>query len=108
MVAQRGDDGPGRTRHTWRIAGIVAIVLLVIGLGAGALYYTSRPNSPSYQIGACVQHSGDKVVAASCSTPGSYKIVSKVTDPAACPNAKDPYVSLDNDKTIYCLAPTQQ
>jgi hypothetical protein len=96
---------PGPRRRT-RTAGIVAIIVIVIGLAAGALYYTSRPNAPSYQIGSCVQHSGEKVNGAACTAPNSFKIVSKVSDPNACPNAKDPYLYLGNDKsTVYCLAP---
>jgi hypothetical protein len=98
---------PGPRRRT-RTAGIVAIVVIVIGLAAGALYYTSRPNAPSYQIGSCVQHSGDKVNGAACTAPNSFRIVSKVSDPGACPNANDPYLYLDNNKsTVYCLAPNQ-
>jgi hypothetical protein len=96
---------PGPRRRT-RTAGIVAIVVIVIGLAAGALYYTSRPNAPSYQIGSCVQHSGEKVNGSACTAPNSFKIVSKVSDPGACPKANDPYLYLGNDKsTVYCLAP---
>ena len=96
---------PAPRRRT-RTAGIVAIVVIVIGLAAGALYYTSRPNAPSYQIGSCVQHSGEKVNGSACTAPNSFKIVSKVSDPSACPNANDPYLYLGNDKsTVYCLAP---
>jgi hypothetical protein len=102
-------DGPGRAaqpRRRARTVGIVALVVIVIGLAAGALYYTSRPNAPSYQIGACVQHTGEKVNGSACTAPNSFKIVSKVSDPNACPNANDPYLYLDNDKsTVYCLSP---
>ncbi|HKE67066.1 MAG TPA: hypothetical protein VKB59_20790 [Micromonosporaceae bacterium] len=104
-LAPRPDGAHQSTRRWPRTVAVVAVVLLVIGLGAGALYYTSRPNAPTYEIGACVTHSGDKVVAAACSAPESYKIVSKVSDPSACPDTKNPYVSVNNDKTIYCLAP---
>ncbi len=109
-----GDGGaPGadirpvpQPRRWTRTAGIVAIVVIVIGLAAGALYYTSRPNAPSYQIGSCVQHSGEKVNGSACTAPNSFKIVSKVSDPSACPKANDPYLYLGNDKsTVYCLAP---
>jgi hypothetical protein len=103
------DVGPAPEPRRWtRTAGIIAIVVIVIGLAAGALYYTSRPNAPSYQIGSCVQHSGEKVNGSACTAPNSFKIVSKVSDPSACPNANDPHLYLDNDKsTIYCLAPNQ-
>jgi hypothetical protein len=105
-----GDIASVRTPgHRRRTAGIVAIVVLVIGLGAGALYYTSRPNPPSYQIGSCVQHSGDKVIGSSCNAPNSFKIVSKVTDASACSNTNDPYLYVGSDKsTVYCLSPTQR
>ena len=99
------DEAEGPRRLRGRTIGIVAIIVVVIALLAGALYYTSRPNAPTYKIGACVLHSGDKVVGASCSMAGAFKIVSKVTDPSACPDTKNPYVSVD--KTVYCLAPVQ-
>lgn len=106
-VAPGADIKPApEPRRRTRTAGIVAIVVIVIGLAAGALYYTSRPNAPSYQIGSCVQHSGEKVNGSACTAPDSFKIVSKVSDPSACPNANDPYLYLGSDKsTIYCLAP---
>lgn len=107
--ASPATDGPGRAaepRRRARMVGIVALVVIVIGLAAGALYYTSRPNAPSYQIGACVQHTGEKVNGSACTAPNSFKIVSKVSDPNACPNANDPYLYLDSDKsTVYCLSP---
>jgi len=99
------DEAGGPRRLRGRTIGIIAIIVVVVALLAGALYYTSRPNAPTYKIGACVQHDGDKVVGASCSMAGAFKIVSKVTDPSACPDTKNPYVSVD--KTIYCLAPVQ-
>ena len=101
------DIGPApEPRRRTRTAGIVAIVVIVIGLAAGALYYTSRPNAPSYKIGSCVQHSGENVNGSACTAPNSFKIVSKVSDPSACPNSNDPYLYLGNDKsTVYCLAP---
>lgn len=81
--------------------GYIAIALLVVLLGAGALYYTSRPNPPTYDVGNCVKESNGKAAEVPCSESDAYQIVSKVSDPSHCPDAKQPYATIDG--SILCL-----
>jgi hypothetical protein len=91
-----------------KIFGWVLLAVVILGIAATALWYTSRPNPPSYAIGSCVQKSGDGAVAVSCSAPNAYKIVLKVTDHTACPDQNNPYITLTGSTpTVYCLAPAQ-
>ncbi len=87
-----------------RVIGYVSIALLVVLLGAGALYYTARPEPPTYKVGTCVREDGGKAVEAACSETGAYRIVSKVSDHAKCPNADQPYATLPGG-SVLCLKP---
>lgn len=100
---ESGGKGNGLKLFGW-----IALAVVIVLLGAGALWWSSRPNSPSYTIGSCVQKSGDGAVEVSCGAPNAYRIVSKVTDHSACPDQDNPYITLTGDTpTVYCLAPAQ-
>lgn len=84
--------------------GYIAIAVLVVALGAGALYYTSRPNPPEYKVGSCVQESGGKAAEVSCSESGAFRIVSRVSDHAQCPDPAQPYATLSSGgNSVLCL-----
>jgi hypothetical protein len=105
-----GAQAAPHPRRPWRIVGYIAIALLVVALGAGALYYTSRPNAPTFKVNECVQRSGDGAIAASCSAPGAYRVVSRVANRAQCPDKSQPYVLLQNvdpATAVVCLRPAR-
>jgi hypothetical protein len=81
--------------------GSIALALFVVLLGAGALYYTSRPNPPTYDVGSCVQESGGKADPVACSDPDAYQIISKQHDHSQCPDPNQPYATRNG--TVLCL-----
>ncbi len=106
--AQHPDGLSGRSGLPWKAIGYAAIALLVIALGAGALYYTSRPNAPTFKVNECVHESSGGAVAVACSSPGAFRIVSRVSDAAKCPDANQPHVKIDKADpatSIACLKP---
>ena len=91
--------GRGRKRFTY-----IAVTLLVIIAGIGALYYTSRTDPP--KVGDCVTQSGASSRIVACGTKGSYQVISQVSDVSKCPDPKQP--SLVGDKgVVFCLRPQQ-
>lgn len=81
--------------------GYIALALFIVLLGAGALYYTSRPNPPTYDVGSCVQESGGKADPVSCSDPDAYQILSKQHDRSQCSDPNQPYATLNG--SVLCL-----
>jgi hypothetical protein len=98
-------SGGGR----WKKFGYIGVAIAVIGAGAYALYYTSRPNPPSFAVGSCLTEGGDgKPATASCSTAGAYQVVSRVADHAQCPDPNEQYIQLtggDAATRVVCLKP---
>jgi hypothetical protein len=81
--------------------GWIGLTLLIVLLAAGALYYTSRPNPPTYDVGTCVRESGGKAAATPCSDSSAYQIVSKVNNRSQCPDPKAPYATISG--RVLCL-----
>jgi hypothetical protein len=101
-------DMPSQPRSKLRLIGYVAIVVAVIALGVGALYYTSRSSPPA--VGSCVKQSGTSAVNVSCSVPGAFKVVKSVTTASACPDyLNEPSLTYESGgkTTVLCLEQTK-
>jgi collagen type III alpha len=91
-------------KNKLRLVGYLAIVVVVIALGVGALYYTSRTSPP--KVGSCVRQSGTGAVNVSCSAPGAYEVVKSVTDNTLCPDyLNEPSLTYESGgkTTVLCL-----
>jgi hypothetical protein len=101
-------DMSSQPRSKLRLVGYVAIVVAVIALGVGALYYTSRSSPPA--VGTCVKQSGTSAVNVSCSVPGAFKVVKSVTTASACPDyLNEPSLTYESGgkTTVLCLEQTK-
>jgi hypothetical protein len=101
---------PAEPKSRLRIIGYIAIAVLVIGLGAGALYYTSRTSPPA--VGSCVKKQANSTaINVTCSTPGAYKVVKAATKASDCPDyLNEPSLSYESGgkTTILCLQPASK
>jgi hypothetical protein len=93
------------------VIGVVIAAVAVLALaGAGVVYFLSSSGSSSFAVNSCVKKSGDKAESVSCSTTGSYQIVSKVSSPSQCPDQGQPYVVLQEKgkaDQVLCLKPSK-
>ncbi|HEY2795634.1 MAG TPA: hypothetical protein VGJ28_24950 [Micromonosporaceae bacterium] len=91
-------------KNRLRLVGYLAIVVVVIALGVGALYYTSRTSPP--KVGSCVKQSGTGAVNVACSAPGAYQVVKSVSDNSLCPDyLNEPSLTYESGgkTTVLCL-----
>ncbi|MBT8224973.1 MAG: hypothetical protein HKP61_11695 [Dactylosporangium sp.] len=91
---------------------VVAAVLVVLAAGgAGVMLYLNGKSDVTFAINSCVKKSGDTAVSAKCSEEGSYKVVTKTTAQANCPDQEQPSVFIERDggKTeVFCLRPANE
>jgi len=112
----RYEEGPGgappeRKSRRGLIIGVVVAVVAVLVLGAVGFFFLVSSNSGSnFAVNSCVRRSGDKAESVTCSTSGSFKIVSKVGSPSQCPDQQQPYVVLQEkgkSDQVLCLKPAK-
>src|SRR5436305_607484 len=106
--------GVGRARSRGRrglIIGVAVGVIVVLALGAvGVFYVLSAGSSNSFAVNSCVRKARDKAESVSCSTAGSFRVVSKVNTPTQCPDQGQPYVVLQQkgkSDQVLCLKPAK-
>jgi hypothetical protein len=97
---------PASPRRGLKITAYIAIALLAVGLGAAALYYTSRTDPP--KVGTCVEHSTNGAVPVSCSVDDAYKVGPKVSSVSDCPdylNQPSLTYTQSGKDVVLCLQP---
>jgi hypothetical protein len=97
---------PIQPRSKFRIVGYIVIVLAIVGLGAGALWYTSRTDPPA--VGTCVAQSGDVAIGAPCSQGGAFRVTKSVSDVSQCTDyLNQPSLSYTSSgkQIVLCLEP---
>ncbi len=110
---QAGPGGPPPQQKSRRglIISVVVAAVAVLALAAvGVTYFMSSKGGSNFAVDSCVRKSGDKAESVSCSTSGSYKIVSKVGSPSQCPDQAQPYVVLQEKgkgDQVLCLKPAK-
>lgn len=88
------------------VAGIV-LVLVIAGIAIAAL---GSGGGSQFEVGSCVKQAGDQAKPVSCSTQGSYTIVSKVDSQDKCPDKGQPFAILQrkgSSDQVLCLKPTR-
>ncbi len=108
---QAGGPPPEQKSKRGLIIGVVVATIAVLVLAAVAVtYFLSSKSGSSFAVNSCVRRSGDKAESVSCSTAGSFKIVSKVGSPSQCPDQQQPYVVLQEKgkaDQVLCLKPAK-
>ncbi len=97
---------PIERRSKFRVVGYIVIVLAIVGLGAGALWYTSKTDPPA--VGTCVAQSGNVAIGAPCSQAGTYRVMKSVSDVSQCNDyLNQPSLSYTSGgkQVILCLEP---
>lgn len=82
----------------------VAVLLLVVPLGI--VWLVTQPgNTFNPKVGDCVKQSGNQALAADCSEPGAYTIVSRVDNKDKCPDPNQPHVMMPGGgaEKVLCL-----
>jgi len=106
-----GAPEPPKKSKRGLIIGIVIAAVVVLALAAGGItYLLSSKSTSTFAVNSCVKRSGDKAETVSCSTAGSYQIVSKVGSPSQCPDQGQPYVVLQEKgkaDQVLCLKPSK-
>ena len=110
--APGGPGGPPPTKSKrGLIIGVVIAAVAVLALaGVGVTWMLSSKSSNNFAVNSCVKRSGDKAESVSCSTAGSFQIVSKVGSPGQCPDQAQPYVVLQEkgkSDQVLCLKPSK-
>jgi hypothetical protein len=103
-----GGPPPAKSRRGLIIGVVIAAVAVLALAAAGVTWLLSSKSGNNFAVNSCVKRSGDKAESTSCSTSGSYQIVSKVGSPSQCPDQAQPYVVLqEKGKTdqVLCLKP---
>jgi hypothetical protein len=105
-----GGPPPAKSKRGLIIGVVIAAVAVLALAAVGVTWMLSSKSSNNFAVNSCVKRSGDKAETVSCSTSGSYQIVSKVGSPSQCPDQGQPYVILqEKGKTdqVLCLKPSK-
>jgi hypothetical protein len=102
-------DPPAKERNG-RVLAIVlgtAVMLLVIPLAVVYLFTRSSGDGFNPAVGSCVRQSGNTAVAATCTEPGAFEVVSRVDVAANCPDKGQPIVEVSGGRSdnVLCLSP---
>jgi hypothetical protein len=86
----------------------LAVVLgatLILAVVFGLVYLISRGGGLDVATGDCVKRSGDTAVAAECSEPDTFKVISIGTAKEQCGDAQQPHVIIpkDDGNQVLCL-----
>ena len=102
-------DPPPKERNGRMLATVLgaAVLLLVIPLAVVYLFTRSSGDGFNPAVGECVRQSGDTAVAATCSEPDAFEVVSRVDNATQCPDKDQPIVEVSGGRSdnVLCLVP---
>lgn len=105
-----GGPPPAKSKRGLIIGVVIAAVAVLALAAVGVTWMLSSKSGNNFAVDSCVKRSGDKAESVSCSTSGSFKIVSKVGSPSQCPDQAQPYVVLQEkgkSDQVLCLKPSK-
>ena len=105
-----GGPPPAKSRRGLIIGVVIAAVAVLVLAAVGVTWMLSAKSTSNFAVNSCVKRSGDKAESVSCSTAGSFQIVSKVGSPSQCPDQAQPYVVLQEkgkSDQVLCLKPSK-
>ncbi|HEV7710747.1 MAG TPA: hypothetical protein VGP16_21330, partial [Asanoa sp.] len=102
-------DPPAKERNGRVLAMVLgtAILLLVIPLAVVYLFTRSSGDGFNPAVGDCVRQSGNTAIAATCTEPDAFEVVSRVDAAADCPDKGQPVVEVSGGRSdnVLCLSP---
>ena len=105
-----GGPPPAKSKRGLIIGVVIAAVAVLALAAVGVTWMLSSKSGNNFAVNSCVKRSGDKAETVSCSTSGSFQIVSKVGSPSQCPDQAQPYVVLQEkgkSDQVLCLKPSK-
>jgi hypothetical protein len=105
-------DAPPKERNLRVFVLVVIAAALLVIIPLGVVYLLTLRGSDgafSPEVGSCVKQSGtDRAVAAQCTEPNAFTVVSKEDDQEKCADKSQPHIELAGDGgkvEVLCLKP---
>jgi hypothetical protein len=106
--AEKAPDVTPNVRKLPVLLAVLLVSALLVGGSLGIVWLLARPSGDGFavDVGGCVAKDADKAVTATCGTPGSFEVVSKVDTKEQCADPALPHVLVpagNGRNQVLCL-----